>query len=155
MHKYTTFAAICLMLIGCRNSAQQPTATDSSLSHRGKFLVPEEELPRQVVKLAEQFCKLPTISSHREFRWVLTKCGINEDPDYYKDNGHFWFLGRDFVSETDPEKRFYRVAIGLMPSRNEGIVFHWATISREDHTEPRTKKLWEINWMESAEQTAK
>lgn len=151
MHKALTVAVTFAILIGCRDATEQPaTNLAPDLRVTGKFLVPQEELPTQILKLAEKLEKLPTISSDREFRVTLTSCGLNKEPDHYKDNGHFWFFDRHFKSETAPKKRFYRVAIGYWPRRNDGISFHWAAISREYSTEPWRETLWEIDSLESS-----
>jgi len=151
MHKALTVAVTCVILIGCRDAMEHPdTNLAPDLPVTGKFLVPQVELPPQILKLAEKLEKLPTVSSNREFRVTLTSSGLNKEPDHYKDNGHFWFLDRDFNSETDPKKRFYRVAIGYWPDPNDGISFHWAVISREYPTEPWRESLWEIDWFDSS-----
>lgn len=153
MHKCLTVSVIIALLIGCRDASDRPDVNHAhDLPAKGRFLVPQEELPRQVVELAGTLETLPSISSESELRATLTNCGLNKEPDDYKDFGHFWFLDGDFKSETDPKKRLYRVAIGHVPRPANDISFYFATISREYLTEPWRETLWEANWpLESAD----
>lgn len=147
MHKCLTVAVVVLLHTGCRDTTEQPDAIyNQEVTANGKFLVPQEELPPQIVELARTLRTLPTISSDSDFRSALTQCGLNKEPDHYKDFGHFWFLDREFKSETDPGKRLYRVAIGHVPRPKSGIAFYWAAISREHSTERSRGMLWEIEW---------
>ena len=143
------------MLIGCRDATEQPdTSLAPDLPATGDFLVPQKDLPAQILTLAETLEKLPSISSNHEFQVALTSSGLNKEPDHYKDNGHFWYLDRNFKSETDPKKRFYCVAIGYWPRRDGGLSFHWAFIRREYSTEPWRETLWEIDWFDSSAKSA-
>ena len=149
MHKCITVAVICVALSGCRDVSEQPNTNRApDLPVKGEFLAPQDELPPQIIELAQELENLAAVTLDREFRVTLTNSGLNKEPDHYKDNSHYWYLDRDFRSETDPKKRLYRVAIGYWPRANGGISFHWATINREYSTEPWFEELWEINWLE-------
>ncbi len=132
-----------LCLAACRDSKpryKQPIAS------KGEFLVAQEDLPQEIVELARALERLPTISSDAKFRSMLTNCGLNKEPDHYKDGGHFWYLDEEFTSETDPQKRTYLIAIGHFPTSDSEIMFYFASINRVFPTDPWRETLWIIDW---------
>lgn len=147
MTKCLTIAAVMLILAGCRDSKTQTAYTyKKPIASNGEFLVPQENLPLEIVELARALERLPTISSDAEFRSLLTMSGLNKEPDHYKDGGHFWYLDEDFRSETDPQKRTYRISIGHFPAADSKIMFYFASIESEFPKEPWRESLWEIEW---------
>ena len=96
---------VVLVLVGCGKKTSQPEHTPvRKLMNGEEFNVPSAKLPPRINELAESLADLPSSSSTDEFGAVLTKAGLNAEPDHYKDNGHFWYLDANFKSETDPEK---------------------------------------------------
>lgn len=130
-------------MAGCRDPKpryKQPIAS------KGEFLVAQEDLPSEIVEFARVLERLPTISLDAEFRSTLTSCGLDKEPDHYKDGAHFWYLDEEFKSETDPEKRKYLIAIGHFPTSDSEIMFYFASINREFPTDPWRETLWKIDW---------
>lgn len=147
MTKCLTVAVAVLFLGGCRDTTTHTAHNHKkALNSKGQFLVPQEELPSETVELARALERLPTISSDTEFRSMLTECGLNKEPDHYKDGGHFWYLDKDFRSETDPQKRTYQISIGHFTNANSELVFYFATIERVFSSEPWRETLWQIDW---------
>jgi hypothetical protein len=119
-------AVIALSLGGCRDATIHPATNHRQASNSsGQFVVPQEDLPLQVVNLARALERLPNITSDPQFRSMLTMCDLNKEPDHYKDFGHFGYLDKAFKSETDPNKRAYHVSIGYLSAANSEIVFYF------------------------------
>ena len=145
--KCFTVAVITLLLGGCRDATRHSAVNHGETStSNGQFVVPQADLPSQIVELARAFERLPTISTDTEFRSTLARCGLNKEPDHFKDFGHFWYLDETFQSETDPKKRAYLISIGHFPAANSRIVFYYASIDRVFPTEPWRETLWKIDW---------
>ena len=143
MIKYIAVAAVMLCLAGCRDSKpryKQPIAS------KGEFLVAQEDLPSEILELARALERLPTISSDAEFRSMLTSCGLDKEPDHYKDGVHVWYLDEEFISETDPQKRTYRISIGHFPTSKSRIMFYAASIESVFPADPWRETLWQIDW---------
>lgn len=105
MYKYLIVAVICVLFSGCREAASRSDGHDvTDLSVAGRFVIPQEDLPEQIISLAGVLESLPSISSDSAFWVTLKNCGLNQKPDHFKDGGHFWFLDRDFQSTSEPKK---------------------------------------------------
>lgn len=147
MTKCLTVAVAVLFLGGCRDTKTHTAHNHkNALTSKGQFLVPQEELPLETVEMARALQGLPTISSDTEFKSMLTECGLNNEPDHYKDGCHFWYLDKDFRSETDPQKITYQISIGHFTNGNSELVFYFATIERVFSAEPWRERLWQIDW---------
>ena len=144
MTKRMTLVLVVLFLGGCRDATE--SVRNQGLVVSGDFLVPEEELLAPIVELARVLGRLPRYSAQSDFEAALTKSGLNTEPDHYKDGGHFWYLDNTFRSETDPQKRTYRISIGHVPTAHSELVFYYAQIDRVYSAEPWRKTIWQIEW---------
>lgn len=144
--KSLAIAFAVLLLLGCANtnSHSEPDRTQELVS--GEFKVPQEELPERIVELAKALERIHLNSTQSEFEAALVKAGLNAQPDHFKDFGYFWYLDEDFNSETDPDKRVYRITIGYLPSWASRPVFNYASIHRTDIPDEWMKTLWLVEW---------
>lgn len=147
MLNYLIIAISVILLSGCRGEQAQPDVNDRPVStHKGKYHVPQKDLPPPVIEWANDLDRLPEISSLSEFQSSLAEYGLSQEPDFYKDNAHYWYFDQDFESETALEKRMYRVSIGYTSTLSGAVKFQYAAISRENSTDLSRKRLWEISW---------
>lgn len=73
---------------------QQRTSHEERTSHEDGvgFVVPRENLPTNVLTLADHLNKLTTTYSLNDFGEHLQLVGLNPEPDHWKDFNYFWSI---------------------------------------------------------------
>lgn len=112
---------------------------------RVEYLVPHNELPDSITRLASSIERLPKRTEIDDFGLRIRKHGLNADPDHWKDFNYYWkiptavdmeqqyVLTGHFVPLDDGNSGLF-LETAAIRIEERGAILSWTQVFRVTHT---------------------